>query len=513
MDANRVNIPAVCRIPGKGTAFLVSQGILMTTLSVIGSKQEASRLKAVFFENSKQPAVTVDLKPYTFFFSSAFPDYLDYCIVACDTKNIFNVKPVKLPLVLPEIIDVEEGDTCLIVQHPLPLDATVAADGSTRVIDQGPVPPEEVKVFAQVQRKRADILHFKTSTQHNNAGSPVFNEKGQLVGLHSQMVRECEGSVSRAIHIGSIVRHLFANSMLGKIAGNPTFDQVWKSWFVPGDATSAIKIIQNFPYEEIRQRAIIELCSLTQERSQVGSFVKCGGTKVLLDNLQLFRNEEDLVKAGLRALWNVSFGDEDNTQEIISNEGVPLVVSLMEKFHRSEDVSEYGNVLLYNVTLKVVPENTTADVISIVVKAMQQFRKKEVVLKFGYGALSNICRNEVQKVPVAIREGAVDILLEGMEAFPGNEYLNEHAVSFVRHSSKHEEFLVHPRIRDVIQRVISAMQKFGGNKTIVKHGNHALWNLGTHPANRMSIRDAGGLQVLADTMDVLADDVYAASWR
>eukprot|EP01012_Entosiphon_sulcatum_P063908 TRINITY_DN9217_c0_g2_i3.p1 TRINITY_DN9217_c0_g2~~TRINITY_DN9217_c0_g2_i3.p1 ORF type:complete len:305 (+),score=65.29 TRINITY_DN9217_c0_g2_i3:698-1612(+) len=295
--------------------------------------------------------------------------------------------------------------------------------------------------------------------------------------------------------------------------GNPTFDQVWKSWFVPGDATSAIKIIQNFPYEEIRQRAIIELCSLTQERSQVGSFVKCGGTKVLLDNLQLFRNEEDLVKAGLRALWNVSFGDEDNTQEIISNEGVPLVVSLMEKFHRSEDVSEYGNVLLYNVTLKVVPENTTADVISIVVKAMQQFRKKEVVLKFGYGALSNICRNEVQKVPVAIREGAVDILLEGMEAFPGNEYLNEHAVSFVRHSSKHEEFLVHPRIRDVIQRVISAMQKFGGNKTIVKHGNHALWNLGTHPANRMSIRDAGGLQVLADTMDVLADDVYAASWR
>ena len=119
--ANRVNIPAIGRVPGRGTATLISPGLLLTSTKVVGTKAEAARLKVVFFESSKKTVVEAKLLPQEFYFASVYPEHLDYCLVACETKHVFNVAVVKLPLVRCEWKQVREGDHLLLVQHPVPI--------------------------------------------------------------------------------------------------------------------------------------------------------------------------------------------------------------------------------------------------------------------------------------------------------------------------------------------------------------------------------------------------------
>mmetsp|Transcript_32261 Transcript_32261/g.57882 ORF Transcript_32261/g.57882 Transcript_32261/m.57882 type:complete len:513 (-) Transcript_32261:791-2329(-) len=498
---NRINIPAICRIPGKGTAFLVSPGILMTSLSVLGSKQDASGVKAIFFENGKQDAVSVDLMPASFFFSSAFPDYLDYCLVAVDTKHIYNVKPVKFPVVLPQIPDVSADETCLIVQHPLP-----------HKTENGWTSPDETnenKRFEPIERRSRDLFHFKHNSLYDNGGSPVFNEKGQLVGLHSQRYIEGEGYVNRAVHLSSILMHLFANSQLNKIETKTAFDEIWSCWFTPDDITSGMKVVQNFSDWQTRQQALLELCTVVQEadETQLPNFAKCDGIKSLLENLVRFKNEQAVVAAILKTLWRITFGKQEYTDEVVKRNGTPEIMAAMKKYSGNEDIAEYGNVLLYNISLN--PEYRTIVTfeggLQSLLATMRGFTSSQTVYKFGYGALGNLCLDDTDTIAKFVQAGGIDTLCTGMTAFPNNEYLNENAMKLCASCAKYEAFRLHKMAPQLIKCIIAAMYKFKDTTQLAKHANNALWDMGTEPRNRVVICDNEGLEILLKTVATITD--------
>ena len=321
ISGNRCNVPAICRIPGRGTGFLVAPGLIMTSLHVVRSKPEAAKLKAIFFEGGKQAPVAVDLKPYRTFFVSAFPEHLAYALVACDTRGIRSVIPVSLPMIDKEWVDVSEGDLCLIVQHPLPVTAGGAPDLVEDEYEEDVVETPtggsdgaEVKQFAEVVSRTDDIMTFKVNYKYNCAGCPVFNEKGALAGLMSQLVRQESGEVtSYAVHIREIMRHLFANGRLSLFESSNSPQELWRTWMTDRDVNRTLRIVQNFQHTEIVQTAMNELCSFSGDEEKMKEIMASDGTKVIIENLHRYRMDDAVVRSCFRTLWNLSFGDGMST--------------------------------------------------------------------------------------------------------------------------------------------------------------------------------------------------------
>eukprot|EP00754_Rhynchopus_humris_P041784 Rhum_TRINITY_DN25322_c0_g1::Rhum_TRINITY_DN25322_c0_g1_i1::g.181823::m.181823 len=288
ISANRGNIPAVCRIPDRGTGFLVAPGLIMTGLDVVRSRAEAAKMQAVFFEGGKQAPVSVDLKPYKTFFVSAFPEHLSYALVACDTRGIRSVLPVQLPMTEKAWeSELQEGDLALIVAHPLPRtagrtpaddaapttdsernEAAAAAAASAAAAPQPPSPkqllalrPErEVKMFEEVAGTRDGLLLFKTNPSFNCAGCPVFNSEGTLAGIHSQLVRGGDTTSAHAVSIREVVRHLFANGKLGLFEAAASPAELWSTWGSSHDVGRSLRVLHNFQQTEIVQAAVEDLC-------------------------------------------------------------------------------------------------------------------------------------------------------------------------------------------------------------------------------------------------------------
>lgn len=471
-STNRVNIPAVCRIKGRGTGFLISPGLLLTSTQAVGSKSDAAKLSAVFFEGSKKSPVEVKLLPNQCYFAATYPEYLDYCIVACETQGIFNVTPVKIPLVKSEWATVRESDTVLIVQHPVHED-----DPS---IEQ-----EEVKRFEEILRRRDDIFYLKASGTARTAGCPVFNDQAELVGLQSQIRSDGEGVVNRVVSIVTIVKHLFANGQLSRIQQNPLFSDVWDTWYVPNDTTRIVSIMANFKQKDILRQSAEQLCDHTTKRELLEGVVACGGTKVIITSIQQFADDETLASLGLRALWNISFG-EDDRHHIVEASGAQLVLKTMQKFPQNEDISQFGIVILFNLTLArdIKFDEWARGAIPIVVDAMKNFHAVEVLQKFGVGFLVNVCAKDEQLCDVVLEYPIISHIIGLSKNRQGNVFLMEHVLGLAAIVAAKRTA---PILGELIVPIIETMLKYSSNNSILLSGNRALWGLGNEPLLRVAI--------------------------
>jgi hypothetical protein len=474
-STNRVNIPAICRIKGRGTGFLISPGILLTSTHAVGSKGDAAKLSAVFFEGSKKAPVEVKLLPQQLYFAATYPEYLDYCIVACETQGIFNVTPVKLPLVKTEWPTVREGDTVLIVQHP------VQEDDDPSLGSQ-----EEVKRFEEVLRRRDDILYLKAAGTARTAGCPVFNDQAELVGLQSQIRADGEGVVNRVVAIPTIVKHLFANGQLARVEQSPTFQDIWNTWYVPNDTTRIVSIMANFKQRHILRQAAEQLCEHTTKRELLEGVVACGGTKVILTSIQQFKEDEELAVLGLRALWNISFGEDDNRHHIVDAHGVQVVLQMMIAFPNNGDIAQFGVVVLFNLTLSrdVRVSDWGQQAIAVVVAALRVFESTEVLQKFGVGFLVNVCQRDPALCSVVVQPAAMDHIVNIAQTRQSNVFIMENIISLVAVVASHT---TSPSLGPLITPIVDTMLKHTSNNTILLSGNRALWGLGNDPFHRIKI--------------------------
>lgn len=527
---NRVNIPAVCRIPGRGSAVLVSPGILLTTKAVIGSnKADIARQTAVFFESGKKGAVEVKLLPNQYFFSSVYPEYLDYCLVACETQGIFGVAPVKLPLVRSEWQQVRETDTLLVVQHPLYEDAAAADQSNGGPLSPITPPaagteshqPLELKRFEEVLRRRDDVLYLKPHGRHRTFGCPCFNDAAELVGLQSQFVDPSDGIVSRVLSIVSIVKHLFANVQLSRIQQTPLFEDVWSTWYVQNDTTRIVAIMANFKQRDITRQAAVRLCEHTGHRELLDGVVAAGGTKVIVDCIRQFMDTDaELVALGLRSLWNISFTEEDNRRHIVEAGGIQAVLDALVKYPQSEEVAQFGVVVLFNLTLTASTLNGdwTSRGQRVVLDALMRFGDVEVIQKFGIGFFVNAAKFNPQCGREVLDWGGIEHIAAVARTKQHNEYLMENIIAFVALVAGHGvrsappaaavavtsktlsesysatpagaaaiEIQQHPSLSCMVGPVLETATRYPSNGSMQRSVSSALWSLGNDAGLRVAL--------------------------
>eukprot|EP00759_Apiculatamorpha_spiralis_P051880 PhF_6_TR5533/c0_g1_i1/m.7861 len=502
IGANRINIPAICRIPGCGTAFLVAPGLLMTSNRVVTSKAHAAKLQAVFFESSKRTPVTVDLRPGQCFFSATYPEHLDYCLVACDTAHIYGVRPVRLPMSHAEWTDVLDKDVALIVQHPTASSA-------------------EEKRFEEVEKIRGDIMTFKVADPSVNvAGCPVFNDQGHLIGLFYQGTTD-DGNVAKACHISSIVKHMFALVQLARIQHNYTFDELWRTWGGKDvDALRLVRMVQNFPDVSSVAHSLKKLSEYILNATNVSAVaeeaVGAGAIPVMIDNLGKPSLDGDVAVSLLQSLWNLSVNY--TSQSLFRTADVNTIVGVMQRLTNVPEAVQYGTVLLFNVVQTYSKSSGvgTADevekvlrlIIETIVRGMELYPSVEVVLKFGIGCLSEIAKvGFPNHVRIIVESGGVRYAVQAMERYPNNEYLNEYSVTLVSYVARGGDraLIAHPSTRASVVPIITALQKHVTNKVVQTQGNEALWHLGVDVENRSKIVSAGGLDVIRSSMRYVVD--------
>jgi hypothetical protein len=470
-----VNIPAVGRIHGRGTVFLVSPGILLTSTRVVGTKHDAAKLTATFFHGTKKGVVEVKLLPNQLYTAAAYPDHLDYCLVACETQGIFTVAPVKLPLIRSEWANVREGDTLLVIQHP--------------VAGEEPPQEDEIKRFEEVIRRRNDLIYFKPNGAYTTAGCPCFNEKAELVGLQSQHHVEGEGLVSRAVSIVTIVKHLFANAQLSRIQQSPSFADVWDTWYVPNDTTRIVSIMANFRNKEIVRQAAVQLCEHTAKRDLVEGVVASGGTKVIIASITQFADDEEMSTLGFRALWNISFGDEDNRQHIIDANGPHVMLDIMSRYPTHEEIQQFGVVILFNLMLgskgDLGVEQWMHSAISTVMAALVRFEPTEVIQKFGIGFFVSVAKISPHWIDVMLNSGLIDHVITLASSKQHNIFVSENvlAIAAIIASRKADA----PRLKELVPLIVDIMLRHRTNNSILLNGNHALWGLGNDSSLRIAI--------------------------
>ncbi|KAK7199846.1 hypothetical protein NESM_000032400 [Novymonas esmeraldas] len=537
---NRINVPAVCRLREPttnktvGSGVLVAPGLLLTSSVAIPTQSRASRVVATFFEGTKKRAVDVQLQPQRYYFASRYPQEMDYCLVSCEEAPLFNVTPVRMALTGNGWAPMEEGDVLLIVEHPIgdapggggggdgngngdpASPAALAASADRKVasprtmssatgesmVDQVQAPYVEQKRFEEVLRCRGDVCFLKSNGNWMTAGCPAFNESGQLVGLQSQSRADGEGVVNRVLSLISVVKHLFANVQLPHLPQEDvTFEHVWDTWYVTNDITRIVAILANFKGKAMAQQVTCRLCELTAKPELVNSIAMNGGIEVILQNLSLFRGDETLAEVGLRALWNVSIGEEAHLCMICEMGGVHTILDVVESFPANETVLQLGAVLLHNIAgCRATPgfsQALGARALTALYPGFQQFRESIVLQKFALSFFATLVRLNEEFARTLVQQRIIDHIIHLIEEKPKQIFLMEMVVGFVA------ELAQHPRTVDLmcsnvaqygatsvtylIDLLIHIIFEYKDLDSLLVNGNRALWGLGNVPSCRAMI--------------------------
>jgi V8-like Glu-specific endopeptidase len=151
-----------------GTGFLVAPDILLTNHHVLNSIEVARNAWCTFnFEtgpdNKPLQTKAVRLEPERLFVTSALQDGLDYTFVGIDTSAAEQYGHIPM---LRNSFTVHPGDAANIVQHPEGRHKEVTLQQNEVLQDTGV------------------LLHYASDTLGGSSGSPVFNNRWELIGLH-----------------------------------------------------------------------------------------------------------------------------------------------------------------------------------------------------------------------------------------------------------------------------------------------------------------------------------------
>jgi V8-like Glu-specific endopeptidase len=180
---------AVCKIdtegvdhegqPGEwvGTGFLVGKNLLLTNHHVVNSIETARSALCVFNYqvapgDESEETQAFRLAPDELFVTSPLKGGLDYTFVWIDSSA--NVQYGAIPLTR-SAFTVHPGDRANLVQHPDGRKKEVALHDNEVLQDTGL------------------LLHYATDTEGGSSGSPVFNNRWELIALHHASANNTDG--------------------------------------------------------------------------------------------------------------------------------------------------------------------------------------------------------------------------------------------------------------------------------------------------------------------------------
>jgi hypothetical protein len=550
---NRINIPAVCRLRDistnktVGSGVLVGPGLLLTSSVAVPTPARAARVVATFFEGTKKRPLDVALQPQRYYFASRYPEEMDYCFVRCDEAPLLNVTPAHVALTEKGWAPVSEGDVLLIVEHPIGggggtdnaqncTTGTRAATNSAAAASENgdyhssaasntmTVPFVEQKRFEEVLRCRGNVGFLKSNGNWATAGCPAFNENGQLVGLQSQSRADGEGVVNRVLLLTSIVKHLFANVQLPNLPQDGiSFEDMWSTWYLTNDVSRIVAILANFKGKAMAQQVTCRLCELTADPNLVNSVADNGGINVILQNLSLFGNDTTLAEVGLRALWNVSIGEEANLAKICEHEGVSTILDVMETFPSNETVLQLGAVLLHNIAgCSAAPDfaHELGDrALDALYPGFQQYRESVVLQKFALSFFATLVRLGEHFALYLIQHKIIEHLIRLIEEKPKQVFLMEMVVGLIAELAQYPKAVAvtNTNVAEygalsmpyLVDLLIHLIMEYKDLDSLMVSGNRALWGLGNLPACRaMILENARGTEALRLSLPALVASTH-----
>ncbi len=196
LDDGSARAAAVCRINlpgGFGTGFLVADGrFIMTNNHVLETRETARGSVAEFGFEDGGDTVSVTLRPDRFFVTDVA---LDFTIVACDGAPVADIAPIPL---LRNPATVAPSERVNIVQHPRGRQKQIAIRNN------------------EVIGLKQSVVHYRTDTEPGSSGSPVFNDRWDLVALHHAGWRQNGAATNEGIRLSAIVANLMARQRAGR---------------------------------------------------------------------------------------------------------------------------------------------------------------------------------------------------------------------------------------------------------------------------------------------------------
>ncbi len=194
---------SVCRLTARdsdgnewyGSGFLVAPDVVLSNQHVLfcdeGEGPAAAVVDARFFYENGGTPVTVGCDAATIVGDAAF----DWAAIRLGSAPPPECRPLRLGSSRPP----RRGDPAFIVQHP--------AGG-----------PKKIGLYRNEVRHVDDkAVQYLTDTQGGSSGSPVFNDRWEVVALHHQWVAATDGSSelrNQGIRIERVIEGLRAHGLL-----------------------------------------------------------------------------------------------------------------------------------------------------------------------------------------------------------------------------------------------------------------------------------------------------------
>ena len=500
---NRVNIPAIGRIPGHGSCVLISPGVLLTSSNNIQSASHAATLSALFFEFGKKKVTKVKLLPDKLFFTSVYPDYLNYCLIACETNHLYNVRPVKLPLVSSEWRYLKDGDSILIVQHPLPIIDNRSQDNQNDFNNNTINLPNEQKVFAKIQKSENELYYFHVLPGFYYFGSPCFTSDGQFVGLCSQFLNE-DKLCNRMVSISLIAKHLFANEKIGLIKESPEFHDIWTTYYDESQSDRIYSILTNFTYQEAQKPTLEKLCLMAQKNDYIPTLYEYNGIAIIIKGITVYMEDLNFVESAVKVLWILSSSDNKIKDCLLSNNIISVIQTIIET-HNVESLNSYIIVILFNLSVNI---NFIGDwIFHLVPKIISMLKlSPQLVLiqKFGIGLFYHISRKGLHECKYLLSSGAVQHTLEFIDILKSNEFVVEYGSQLLNTLLLHPSLQANSIFYACIDLFIQLIELHKNNMHIVYYYNNSLWSMSNCIKNRIKLlRHPLGLKIIQESQDVI----------
>lgn len=171
---------AVGLVSDLGTGWLIGNGLLMTNWHVLRRANWATG-KSVFFnfeqneDGSVSQVTNIPMRPDKFFYSN---EILDFAVVALEGNP--ELQFGKIDIRNPGNLNSDARIN--IIQHPN------AGMKKIAIRENG------LKFFDD------NILQYWTDTEHGSSGSPLFNDKWEIVGLHFRFDSALDPNQSRIVY-------------------------------------------------------------------------------------------------------------------------------------------------------------------------------------------------------------------------------------------------------------------------------------------------------------------------
>ncbi|ORC87617.1 uncharacterized protein TM35_000212230 [Trypanosoma theileri] len=384
------------------------------------------------------------------------------------------IKPLPLPLLLSRIAPVRVGDHHLMITH---------INGTERHY--------VVQTVKKVGKDSCEYEFFDPSSEFSSGG-PIFDMRGDFVGVQHQCGDHSYGIfissiVRHLFHLNvlgicrlpivDVRSDVEGNFDMGAAVPDEVFNQpfhinqrycvlnvgagdqlieyedfkrlrlrnnihgstqppslvapesiaVWREFYT--DFGSLVLILHAFSHSPKVVKLALEEMTSHEHRLHLSSVASLGGIGVILEIIDGYPHNEEIVLAALTVLARTSLYNS-NREAIYRCDGVLTVLEIMNEYSHQAYIQQWGFCCLYNLMSEDSPirvETTHLFIctqgIAIAMEALSTHRNDRHVLRYASFTLACVVKNNVRYVPEMVSGGIIEIIVNRMKEHSDDNFI------------------------------------------------------------------------------------------